>query len=98
MTSQIHWRNTRNIIHFTEKDAAYVRKLSLAMHKKEKTMAFTMYEALSIQHLKFKDELELCSQYWWPYSVYMRWLVKKLNSRAINRIQSHYEKRMATIE
>ena len=61
-------------------------------------MAFSMYEMLNAQNIKFKHEMELCKECWWPYSVYMRWLVKKLNSRAINRIQSHYEKRMATIE
>ena len=94
MTNQIHWRSAHDS--FTTDDIVPAKSLSDLM--RVKTMAFTMYEMLNVQNIKFKHELELCDEYWWPYSLYMRWLIKKFNSRAINRIQRHYEKRMATIE
>lgn len=61
-------------------------------------MAFTMNEMLSAQNIKFKHEMELSDEYWWPYSLYIRWLIKKFNSHAINRIMRRYEKRMAESE
>lgn len=86
MTNQIHWRSAHDS--FTTDDPAKDSNISDILRRK--VMAFSKTELLHGQNVRFNMALSACNSHWWPYSLYLRWMVGKDNQRMVKAIEKHH--------